>query len=110
MHTFLTQKFCLMCNMQVLALGGNQIGDVGLIAFAKAVEKGALASLKTLNLYRNQIGDTGISALASALTPGPSGKGALDKLKVCWRPTALSPCFETWHMHSADSEHLLDVP
>ena len=26
----------MMCNMQVLALGENQIGDVGLIAFAKA--------------------------------------------------------------------------
>ena len=77
MHTFLTQKFCFMCFMQFLNLESNQIADAGLTAFAKAVESGALASLKTLNLYRNQIGDTGLSALASALTPGPSGKGAL---------------------------------
>ena len=37
-----------MCNMQVLVLGENQIGDVGLIAFAKAVEKGALPKLNIL--------------------------------------------------------------
>ena len=36
--------------------------------------------------------------------------GALDHLTVCWRPTALSPCLETPHVHSPDSEHLFDVP
>ena len=79
MHTFLTQKFCLMCNMQVLVLGGNQIGDVGLIAFAKAVEKGALPQLKELNLYKNQIGDVGMQALAGAVSTlaDALGKGAL---------------------------------
>ena len=36
--------------------------------------------------------------------------GALDHLTVCWRPTALFPCLETWCMHSPDFEHLFDVP
>ena len=75
MHTFLTQKFCLMCNMQALALDGNQIGDAGMIPLADAM-----------------------------------GKGALDKLEVSWCPTALSPCLETWLVHSPDSEHLFGVP
>ena len=66
-----------MCNMQVLALGENQIGDVGLIAFAKAVEKGALAQCSYIDLARNDIGDAGISAFADAVS-----KGVLDKLEV----------------------------
>ena len=61
--------------------------------------------MQLLNLYDNQIGDTGMISLADAL-----GKGALDKLKVRWCLTALSPCPETWHVHSPDSEHLFDVP
>ena len=61
--------------------------------------------MQELWLYENQIGDAGLSALAEAV-----GKGALDHLTVCWRPTALSPCLETPHVHSADSEHLFDVP
>ena len=48
MCTLLTQNICLMCHTQVLRLGGNQIGDAGLAALAKAVESGALASLKQL--------------------------------------------------------------
>ena len=66
MHTFLTQKFCLMCNMQVLALGGNQIGDVGLIAFAKAVEKGALAPGAKVYLNNNSATETGKQAMRDA--------------------------------------------
>jgi hypothetical protein len=42
MCTLLTQNICLMCHTQVLRLGGNQIGDAGLAALAKAVESGAL--------------------------------------------------------------------
>jgi hypothetical protein len=99
-----------MCNMQVLSLKGNKIGDPGITALADALGKGALASLETLNLGRNQVGDTGLSALASALTPGPSGKGALDKLEVRWCPTALSPFPETSHVHSPNSYLLFDVP
>ena len=145
MRTLLTQKFCLMCNMQELELGDNKISDAGLTAFAKAVESGALAALETLDLSVNAIGDAGmsalakaitpgpngkgaldnlnvlrlngnrisdagLSALAKAITPGPSGKGALDKLEVSWCPAALSPCPETLHVHSSDSDDLFDVP
>ena len=38
-----------------------------------------------LSLSSNQIGDAGITSLADAVS-----KGVLDKLTVCWRPTALS--------------------
>ena len=98
------ESACLVFR-QWLGLGGNQIGDAGLTALAKAVESGALASLKELNLWNNHIGDAGLSALAEAM-----GKGALDHLTVCWRPTALFPCLETPHVHSPDSEHVFDVP
>ena len=58
-----------------------------------------------LNLNDNHIGDAGLTALAKAVE-----SGALDKLQVSWCPTALSPCSETLHVHSPDSEHLFDVP
>ena len=45
-----------MCNMQVLALHQNQIGDAGLSALAEAVGKGALASLKTLYVDDGPLG------------------------------------------------------
>ena len=96
--------------MQVLELQYNKIADAGLTALAKAMESGALASLEKLFLNGNGIGDEGMSALAKAITPNKDGKGALDKLTVRWRPTALSSCLETWHAHSPDSEHLFDVP
>ena len=70
---------------------------------------GALASLKSLSLRGNTIGDEGMSALAKAITPNKDGRGALDKLTVCWRPTALSSCLGTWHVHSSDSYLLFDV-
>ena len=68
-----------MCNMQVLHLYNNKIGDVGLQAFADAVSKGALASLEKLFLGVNQIGDAGVSALADVV-----GKGALPALAILW--------------------------
>ena len=37
-----------MCNMQMLGLAGNQIGDAGMISLADALGKGALASLKKI--------------------------------------------------------------
>ena len=77
MRTLLTQKFCLMCNMQDLELGDNKISDAGLTAFAKAVESGALPQLKKLYLHYNQIGDVGMQALAGAVS-----KGALPKCTV----------------------------
>ena len=48
MCTILTLNICLMCHTQWLDLTNNQIGDAGLTALAKAVESGALASLKEL--------------------------------------------------------------
>ena len=48
MSTLLILKICLMCHKQVLRLDDNKIADAGLTAFAKAVESGALASLKDL--------------------------------------------------------------
>ena len=35
-----------MCNMQMLTLEGNQIGDMGITALATAVGNGALDQLK----------------------------------------------------------------
>ena len=61
-----------MCHTQIIDLAMNQIGDAGLTTLAKAVESGALASLKKLSLHTNSIGDAGMTALASAL-----GNGAL---------------------------------
>ena len=104
MRTLLTQKFCLMCNMQYLSLEANKIGNAGMISLADALGKGALASLEKLFLGANQIGDQGMTALADAVS-----KGALDHLTVCWRPTALFPCLETWHAHFPDLEVLFDM-
>ena len=60
--------------------------------------------------YANlQWGDDEAQTLARAFTYAHA-KGALDKLTVCWRPTALSSCLETLHAHSPDSYLLFDVP
>jgi Ran GTPase-activating protein (RanGAP) involved in mRNA processing and transport len=53
MRTLLTQKFCLVCNMQHLDLYDNQIGDTGMISLADALGKGALASLRELHLFQD---------------------------------------------------------
>ena len=76
MCTLLTQNICLMCHTQRLYLGGNQIGDAGLTALAKAVESGALPQLEKIWLGGNSIGDVGLSALADVVS-----RGALDHLK-----------------------------
>ena len=65
-----------MCNMQVLGLNDNKIGNPGLAALADAVGKGALDKLTRLRLDSNQIGDAGLQALADAV-----GKGALASLE-----------------------------
>ena len=62
--------------VQYLRLDGNQIGDVGISAFAEAVRSGALAQLQELWLNSNSIGDVGMKAFADAVR-----KGALDKLE-----------------------------
>ena len=68
--------FCLICNVQVLNLFNNQIGDAGLSAVAEAVGKGALPQLQELYLSGNSIGDVGLSALADVVS-----RGALASLK-----------------------------
>ena len=42
-----------MCNMQVLHLYNNKIGDVGLQAFADALGKGALPKCTTITMVGN---------------------------------------------------------
>jgi hypothetical protein len=86
-----------LASLKELILAKNSIGDVGMQALAGAVSSGALASLECLRLQDNTIGDAGLSALAEAM-----GRGGLDHLTVCWCPTALSPCLETWHTHPSD--------
>ena len=61
--------------------------------------------MQTLFLNGNNIGDAGLTALAKAVE-----SGALHNLEVSWRPIALSPCPETCHMHSPDSNLLFGVP
>ena len=74
----------MICHTQLLQLGGNQIGDAGLAAFAKAVESGALPALEQLELTLNKIGDVGLSALASACASGalPRALPALQILQL----------------------------
>ena len=48
MCTLLTLNICLMCHVQTLRLDGNNIGDTGLTALAKAVESGALPKCTTI--------------------------------------------------------------
>ena len=128
-----------MCHTQHLYLDHNKISDAGLSAFAKAITpgpsgKGALDKLTTLYLTYNKITDEGFATLMpllkkdgklSGLTVFGVGSGitdkgmkefadilsmgALDHLTVCWRPTALIPCLETWHAHFPDPEVLFDV-
>ena len=76
---------------------GSGITDKGMTEFADILSMGALPALEQLELTSNQIGDDGLSELASACA-----SGALDHLTVCWRPTALFPCLETWHTHPSD--------
>jgi Leucine-rich repeat (LRR) protein len=66
----------LVYHTQELSLYGNEIGDAGLTALAKAVESGALAQLTELRLGFNKIGDVGMQALVGAVS-----NGALPALK-----------------------------
>ena len=65
-----------LASLEVLSLGGNPIGDSGMIPFADAIKPtdeipmGALASVTMLSLSGNQIGDEGIKAFSSALRSG----------------------------------------
>ena len=76
MRTLLTQKFCLMCNTQVLYLNGNQIGDTSMISLAEALGKGAMDNLTVLHLLHNQITDDGFATLMPFLKKGGMEGGA----------------------------------
>ena len=67
MCTLLTQNICLMCHTQVLELGGNQIGDAGLTALAKAVESGALPKCTTIMTFGNPASDEAKKAVEDAI-------------------------------------------
>ena len=49
-HTLQTHTFCLMCNVQVLCLFNNKVGDIGITALTDALGKGALPRLRELRL------------------------------------------------------------
>ena len=55
---------------QVLGLGTNQIGDVGVSALARAAEGGALASLTSLNLSGVTVSAETKDAMDAAMAKG----------------------------------------
>ena len=55
-------------NLTSLGLDKNYIGDVGMKAFARAIEEGAMESLTRLELERNEICDEGMEAFSEALS------------------------------------------
>ena len=55
-----------MCNMQVLYLNGNQIGDTSMISLAEALGKGALAPGAYISLGGNSATETGKQAMRDA--------------------------------------------
>ena len=57
-----------MCNMQVLALHRNQIGDAGLSALAEAVGKGALPKCTTITTFGNPASNEAQQAVKDAIT------------------------------------------
>ena len=77
-----------MCRAQELWLHGNEIGDVGMSAFANACAKGSFANLTVLHLLQNEITDDGFAALfplikkdgkLSGLKEFSIGSGITDK-------------------------------
>jgi len=83
-----------LARCQELSLASNNIGDVGMTAFAQAITpvsaggSGALPLLQELYLYVNNIGDVGLTAFAQAITPvSAGGSGALplcQRLSFNW--------------------------
>ena len=53
-----------------LELGGNRIGDPGIMALAEACARGTLPRLELLYLLSNNIGNAGIEALAQSCASG----------------------------------------
>ena len=63
-----------------LELGYNNITDAGVVALAKALEKGALPKLRELYMQHNFIGDEGAKALKAV----KELRG--QRLKAFWIP------------------------
>ena len=93
--------FEVMGGVRELNFGKLGWGDAEIKALAVVLP--LCRQLTKLKVHVNSCGDAGMVAMAGAM-------GALDKLEVSWCPNALSPCPETLHVHSPDSEHLFDVP
>ena len=98
---FRETMFEVMGGVGELNFGKLKWGDAEIKALAVVLP--LCGRLTKLMVHENAFGDASMVELAGAM-------GALDHLAVCWRPTALSPCPETWHTHSFDPEHLFDVP
>jgi hypothetical protein len=62
-----------MAGVTELFLHKNKIGDVGMGAFAKALANGAMAGLIHLDLFGNQIGDVGMTKFAQSIKPVSEG-------------------------------------
>ena len=111
MRALLAQMICLMCNMQVLWLDENKIGDPGLKALADACAGEAMANVTELILSYNQIGDVGMQAFADAIKPtAENGMGAMAQLQVSSLSAALTMCSETRHARSPGLTVSFDVP
>ena len=70
----------------------------------EATFKERFAKAEQLNYASLSWGDAEVKTFAKVIA-----SGALDHLTVCWRPTALFPCLETWHAHFPDPEVLFHV-
>ena len=69
----------LCCNLTLLNLSCNAIGDKGMVAFAEALS--SLEKLETLLMSSNEIGDPGASRFAGAITDGALAE-SLKKLDL----------------------------
>ena len=69
----------LCCNLTLLNLSCNAIGDKGIVAFAEALS--SLEKLETLLMSSNEIGDPGASRFAGAITDGALAE-SLKKLDL----------------------------
>ena len=95
----------------VLNLSGRHLGDDDVSAIASACANGAMANCRTLGLNDNQIGDVGIAAFAQAIKPvSEGGNGALAQLQVSALSTALDTCLKPWHACSPRLAVSCDVP
>ena len=90
---FRETMFEVMGGVRELNFGVLKWGDAEIKALSVVLP--LCGQLTVLKIHMNTFGDAGMVAMAGAM-------GALDHLTVCWLPTALYPCPETWHVHSPD--------